>query len=71
MAFKANNKVQAMEIKGKYVKEGVKFKSNEISKVLEDLSEATLIHFLNNQLKRKLLNKLIYKFAEKIIDENT
>ena len=28
---------------------------------------AALIHFLNIQLKRKLLNKVIYKFPEMIL----
>ena len=40
-------------------------------KKAEEMPAHVLVHFLNVQLKRKLLNKVLYKFPEQILVEKS
>ena len=46
--------------------EDVKFESEIIEKCAGSTPTAAIIHFCNLALKKKLLNKLVYKFSETI-----
>jgi len=47
--------------------EGHQFTPEDVEQLEKSMPPAALIHFLNIQLKRKLLNKVVYKFPEMIL----
>jgi len=57
-----------MKLRNAEVDEEEVFDTEEITVMVDEYSPAALVHFLNNQLKRKLLNKLVYKFTTALID---
>jgi hypothetical protein len=59
--FRASGKEPALRLREAQVGECSSFSTADIGKA-EEMPPAMLVHFLNVQLKRKLLNRVVYKF---------
>lgn len=64
--FKSVDKAKALLKREAQFGEDVKFEAEIIEKCAENTPTAAIIHFCNLQLKKKLLNKMVYKFSETI-----
>ena len=68
--FRAPGQAEAFKRKDALIiGESHKFSISDIDKFEQEMPPSALIHFLNIQLKRKLLNKIVYKFPEVIFDK--